>query len=386
MCGKERRVYQNVRRLSRPYCNAVTKVPAYPMKDMQELVFTAGTAKWLSCLDLLRGYYQIKMQEESKPLTAFSTHNGVYQWKVMPFGLSGASGTFQRVMDYVLRKHSDYAHSYIDDIIIFSESWEQHLKHLNLVLSDLEMLGFSVKLKKCSFASSEIKFLGHKIGGGKHSPDNDKVLAIKQLKRPVTKKDVKSVLGLMGFYRSYIPNYAEIAMPLTELTKGRKSGEVLWGKNEEESFQKLKNALSNVTALSTPDCTQPFQVHADASNFAVGCCLTQVDNKGNYKPIAFASQKLSGAQKNWATIEKEAYAVLFGLKKFDRWLHGNSVEIITDHNPLKYLVETTPKSPKLTRWALALQRWNYTLSHRPGTSHQGADALSRLEKESECCK
>lgn len=360
--------------------NMITKVPSYPMKDIQELIFTAGRAQWLTCLDLQRGYYQIKMEENSKPLTAFSTHNGTYQWRVMPFGLSGASGTFQRLMDSVLREHNDYAHAYIDDIIIFSESWDLHILHLNRVLDRLEQFGFSVKLKKCSFASKEIKFLGHNIGGGKHSPDSEKLSAIKQLKRPVTKKDVKSVLGLMGFYRSYIPKYAELALPLTELTKGRKSGEVNWGRKEEESFHKLKNALCTATALSTPACNKPFQVHTDASDYAVGCCLTQIDEKGDYKPIAFASQKLNGSQKNWATIEKEAYAVLFGLKKFDKWLHGNSVEIITDHNPLKYLVQTTPKSPKLTRWALALQRWNYTVTHRPGINHEGADALSRLER------
>ena len=241
MCGKERRVYQNVRRLSRPYCNAVTKVPAYPMKDMQELVFTAGTAKWLSCLDLLRGYYQIKMQEESKPLTAFSTHNGVYQWKVMPFGLSGASGTFQRVMDYVLRKHSDYAHSYIDDIIIFSESWEQHLKHLNFVLSDLEMFGLSGKLKISSFAPSETKFIEHKIGRGKHFPNNDKILPIKHLKRPVSKKDVKSVLELMGFCKSYFPDYAEIVIPLKlNWLKVENPGKYFGEKMKRNSFKSSK--------------------------------------------------------------------------------------------------------------------------------------------------
>lgn len=363
--------------------NVVTKVPFYPMKDMTELIFTAGSAKWLTCLDLLRGYYQIRMNEGSKALTAFSTHSGTYQWKVMPFGLSGAAGTFQKIMNQVLHKHGKYAHSYIDDIIIFSEIWCDHLCHVRAVLTDLEAFGFSIKLKKCTFASDEIKYLGHQIGGGKHSPQNDKVLAIRQLKKPTNKKEVRSILGLMGFYRAYIPNYAEVALPLTELTKGRKSGGILWGKREEESFRKLKDSLSGVTALSTPDCTQPFQVHTDASDYAVGCCLTQLDNRGNYKPIAFASQKLTGSQKNWATIEKEAYAVLFGLKKFDKWLHGTTVEIVTDHNPLRYLSETTPRSPKLTRWALALQRWSYKITHRAGVNHQGADALSRLDVESE---
>lgn len=358
--------------------NSVTRVPSYPMKDMQELIFTAGMARWLTCLDLLKGYYQIRMREGSKIFTAFSTHNGVYQWKVMPFGLAGASGTFQKSMNSVLRNHSRYAQAYIDDIVVFSKTWEEHLSHLHEVLVDLEKLGFSVRLKKCTFAAKEITFLGHKLGNGKHAPDDEKILAIKQLKRPTTKKEVRSVLGLMGFYRSYIPNYAELAHPLTELTKGKKSGNVCWGKLEEEAFQRLKNALCKVTALSTPDCNQPFQIHVDASAIAVGGCLTQLDEKGNYKPIAFVSRKLNNTQRNWATIEREAYAVLFGLQKFDKWLHGSLVEIITDHNPLKFLTQTTPKSPKLVRWALALQKWNYKVTHRPGIFHQGADALSRL--------
>ncbi|GBO25306.1 Retrovirus-related Pol polyprotein from transposon 17.6 [Araneus ventricosus] len=298
--------------------NAVTKVPNYPMKDTQELIFTAGMAQWLSCLDLLKGYYQIKMHDENRVLTAFSTHNGVYQGKVMPFGLSGAS-------------------------------------------------------------AKELQFLGHKIGGGKHAPDEEKIAAIKRLERPKTKKDVRSVLGLMGFYRSYIPNYAEFATPLTELTKGKKSGDVKWGKREEESFCGLKKALCDDTALNAPDFGKPFEIHADASDYAIGCCLTQKDEKGNYRPIAFVSQKFNKTQRNWATIEKEAYAILFGFKKFDKWLHGTIVEIVTDHNPLKYLIEKTPKSPKLTRWALALQRWSYKITHRPGILNQDADALSRLQ-------
>ncbi|GBN71862.1 Transposon Ty3-I Gag-Pol polyprotein [Araneus ventricosus] len=214
--------------------NAVTKVPNYPMKDTQELIFTAGMAQWLSCLDLLKGYYQIKMHDENRVLTTFSTHNGVYQWKVMPFGLSGASGTFQKIMNNVLRSHSSYAQAYIDDIIVYSKTWDEHLIHLRNVLQELENAGFSVKLRKCTFAAKELQFLGHKIGGGKHAPDEEKIAAIKRLERPKTKKDVRSVLGLMGFYRSYIPNYAEFATPLTELTKGKKSGDVKWAKREEE--------------------------------------------------------------------------------------------------------------------------------------------------------
>ncbi|GFX66869.1 retrovirus-related Pol polyprotein from transposon opus [Trichonephila clavipes] len=145
-----------------------------------------------------------------------------------------------------------------------------------------------------------------------------------------------------------------------------------------EAFVKLKELPCEVTSLATPDANLPFQVHCDASDYGVGCCLTQQDTEGIYRPIAFASQKFNATQKNWASIEKEAWAVLYGLNKFDKWIYGAKVEIISDHNPLKYLNQTTPKSPKLTRWALALQRWNHSITHRPGIQHRSADALSRL--------
>ncbi|GFW49164.1 retrovirus-related Pol polyprotein from transposon opus [Trichonephila clavipes] len=172
----------------------------------------------------------------------------------------------------------------------------------------------------------------------------------------------------MGFYiyRAYIPSYAEISTPLTELTKKNKPNDVSWGKAEQNSFVKLKELLCEVTSLATPDANLPFQVHCDASDYGVGCCLTQQDTGGVNRPIAFASQKFNATQKNWASIEKEAWAVLYGLNKFDKWIYDAKMEIISDHYPLKYLNQTTPKSPKLTRWALALQRWNHSITHRPG--------------------
>ncbi|GFW87081.1 retrovirus-related Pol polyprotein from transposon opus [Trichonephila clavipes] len=161
-------------------------------------------------------------------------------------------------------------------------------------------------------------------------------------------------------------------------TLKNKPNDVSWGEAEQNSFVKLKELLCEVTSLATPDANLPFQVHCDASDYGVGCCLIQQDTEGIYRPIAFASQKFNATQKNWASIEKEAWAVLYGLNKFDKWIYGAKVEIISDHNPLKYLNQTTPKSTKLTRWALALQRWNHPITHRPGIQHRSADALSRL--------
>jgi transposase InsO family protein len=363
--------------------NAASRIPVFPMKDMHEMIYTAGGAEWLSSLDLRRGYWQIRMEEQSKPLTAFVTHVGTFQWRVMPFGLAGASGTFQRVMNKVLRAYSHFAQAYIDDIIIFSHSFEEHLSHLNAIFEVLDRLNFSINLEKCSLAVKQLSYLGHKIGGGKHGPGEEKVQAIRALERPTTKKEVRSVLGLMGFYRTYIPNYAAMAAPLTDLTRKNAPNKVKWGAEEERAFEGLKEALCGATQLATPDLSRPFQVHSDASEFCVGGCLTQKDGEGNFKPIAFVSKKLTGAQRNWATIEKEAWGVLFALSKFEKWILGGRIEIITDHNPLKYLNETTPRSTKLMRWAMALQRWDYSIVHRPGALHLAADAMSRLNHQSD---
>jgi hypothetical protein len=353
------------------------------MKDMQDLLFSAGGANWLSCIDLRKGFWQIPMDEGSKELTAFTTHVGSFNWNVMPFGLAGASATFQRVMNNVLQKHSAFAQAYIDDIIVYSDTFEQHLDHINKVLGTLNKFGFSANLEKCNFAARQIQYLGHKIGGGSHAPDEKKIEAIKNVCRPTTKKEVRAVLGLTGFYRTYIPNFAKISAPLTDLTRKNAPNKVIMGEAENKAFEELKEALCKATKLSTPDIKKPFQVHADASDFAVGGCLTQRDNNGNFKPIAFVSKKLSPTQKNWATIEKEAWGILFALTKFEKWIFGTKVEIITDHNPLRFLNDTTPKSPKLTRWALALQRWDYVISHSPGKLHLSADALSRLGSQTD---
>ncbi|GFT03771.1 retrovirus-related Pol polyprotein from transposon 17.6 [Nephila pilipes] len=197
-----------------------------------------------------------------------------------------------------------------------------------------------------------------------HTDGDLKIFAIQWLNRLTTKKEVKSVLGLMGFYRAFIPNYAEISTPLTEVTKKNKPNDVSWWETVKNSFDKRKELLCEVTSLVTPDSNLPFQVHCDASDYGVRCCLTQQDEEGINRPIAFASQKFNATQKNWASIEKEAWAVLYGLNMFDKWIYRAREEIISEHNPLKYLNQTTQKSPKLTRWALVTEIESF---HHPQT-------------------
>ncbi|GFT39656.1 retrovirus-related Pol polyprotein from transposon 17.6 [Trichonephila clavipes] len=360
------------------HLNSFTIADAYPMQNAKDLLFEVGQANYITVLDLTKGYWQIPMAEEAKPYTAFVTHHGHYQFCVMPFGMKNAGSTFQKVMDQVLVKHRAYCRSYIDDVAVFSKTWEQHMKHLCVVFQTIQKVGFTINLKKCNFARRRVKFLGHVVGSGQHSPDPGKVESIKNISVPTTKKEIRSFLGLTSYYREYIPNFASLVLPLTELTKNRVPNIIPWNEVAEQAFTKLKAQLVKAPSLYTPDLSKPYQLYTDASATAIGACLSQNDEKGKENPIAFFSKKLTETQTRWATIEREAYAVIEALKCFDSWIFGAEIEVISDHNPLTYLTLTTPQSAKLTRWALALQRYNIAISYRKGVKHGNADALSRL--------
>ncbi|GFV23447.1 retrovirus-related Pol polyprotein from transposon 297 [Trichonephila clavipes] len=306
------------------HLNSFTIADAYPMQNAKDLLFEVGQANYITVLDLTKGYWQIPMAEEAKPYTAFVTHHGHYQFCVMPFGMKNAGSTFQKVMDQVLVKHRAYCRSYIDDVAVFSKTWEQHMKHLCVVFQTIQKVGFTINLKKCNFARRRVS------------------LAINR-----TDKEPSS---------NIIP----------------------WNEVAEQAFTKLKAQLVKAPSLYTPDLSKPYQLYTDASATAIGACLSQNDEKGKENPIAFFSKKLTETQTRWATIEREAYAVIEALKRFDSWIFGAEIEVISDHNPLTYLTLTTPQSAKLTRWALALQRYNIAISYRKGVKHGNADALSRL--------
>ncbi|GFW28097.1 retrovirus-related Pol polyprotein from transposon opus [Trichonephila clavipes] len=324
------------------HLNSFTNADAYPMQNAKDLLFEVGQANYITVLDLTKGYWQIPMAEEAKPYTAFVTHHGHYQFCVMPFGMKNAGSTFQKVMDQVLVKHRAYCRSYIDDVAVFSKTWEQHMKHLCVVFQTIQKVGFTINLKKVQF-----------------------------------RKKTCEVFRARCWFRATFPRSRKV-LPLTELTKNRVPNIIPWNEVAEQAFTKLKAQLVKAPSLYTPDLSKPYQLYTDASATAIGACLSQNDEKGKENPIAFFSKKLTETQTRWATIEREAYAVIEALKRFDSWIFGAEIEVISDHNPLTYLTLTTPQSAKLTRWALALQRYNIAISYRKGVKHGNADALSRL--------
>ena len=236
----------------------------------------------------------------------------------------------------------------------------------------------SLKFAKCKFARSQCKFIGHVIGSGSRSPALDKVEAIRLLPEPTTKKLVRGFLGMVGFFRAYIPNFSYIALPLTDMTKDCATNKVTLNDAQRKSFCTLKDKLCNYTLLYAIDPTKCFHLFTDSSDVAVGVALTQVrETDDTHLPVAFASSKLTPTQCRWSTIEREAFGVVFGLRKFEHIIWGRRICIWSDHDPLSFLTSAIPQSSKLIRWSLCLAKFDYTLQHISGSANRVADFLSR---------
>ena len=361
------------------YVNRYTKPSANTLEDISEIIQQVGNAKYISKFDAKSGYHQCPVKPEDRWLTAFVYDSQVYQWCRVPFGMVGSGSTFVRALRQVLNPIRKFTKNYVDDMAVHSDSWTRHLSEVDQYLSAIKQSGFTLNLPKCEFAKSSIKFVGHIIGSGKRSVDPDKVFgAVSNLKEPESKKQLRQILGFFSFWREYIRNFSEIAKPLTDLTAQRIPERISFQQKERDALNTLKQRLCDAVnnPLNIIDMSKPFSVFVDASDFAVGACLSQPSD-GREQPVAFASCKFTSTQQNWATIVKEAYAVLWALQKFRHWIFGRPVTVYSDHNPLTFLTETTPKSAKLMRWALALQEYDITFRYCKGILNVAADCLSR---------
>jgi len=225
-----------------------------------------------------------------------------------------------------------------------------------------------------------VLFVGQIVGSGFRRADPDKMAAVESMSAPANKKQVRQVLGFFSYFREFIPDFAQHAFHLSELTKKGRPDKVIWGAKEQQAFDRLKALL--IDAASAPltiiDCTKPFTICVDASDYAVAAAVTQPDDNNHAKPVAFASVKLNPTQSKWATVEKEAYAAIWALQKFQRWIFWCPVIVMSDHNPLTFLTQASPRSAKLMRWTLALSEFNVTFKYKEGKSNTAADRLSRI--------
>ena len=320
--------------------NKITKPISYPLPVIDDILARLGEAKYFTTLDLKSGYWQVLMDERDREKTAFACHRGLFEFLVMPFGLSGAPPVFMELMNIVLEGLEDFAIPYLDDIIIFSASTDEHLSHLRAVFNKIREHGLKMKLKKCNFFQTETKYLGFTINGEGIQPDPEKVEAIREMAAPSNVREVRGFIGTCSYYRRFIPNFSEIAQPLIELTK--KFARFKWTVQCQKAFDYLKDSLTVVPLLVYPDTQKPYVLYTDASDACIGAVLTQKGEDGEgkevEKPIYFLCHKLSDTQCRWSTIEKEAYAIHYSLQKLDHYLHGAEFIVRTDHKAAEVFV------------------------------------------------
>ena len=357
--------------------NKVTRPDPFPMPRIDDLLDGLGSAEYITTLDLTKGYWQVPVHPNSQQKTAFVTPFGKYEFLTMPFGLVGAPATFQRLMNEILADISTFTAAYLDDTVIFSRSWPEHLNHITEVLQRLKQHGLTVKLGKCQLGMNECSFLGHRVGKGQIRPLEGKIRAVQQFAQPQKKKDVRAFLGLAGYYRRFIPNFAEISAPLTNLTKKDLPDKVKWTTAAETAFQQVKGILASDLVLCSPDPDKVFILQTDASSVGIAAVLSQQDDQQVERPVAYFSRQLLPRETRYATAEQECLAVVEAVKHFRVYLTGVPFRVQTDHRCLMYLDKLKDESSRLTRWALTLQPYNFVVTHRPGRLNANADGLSR---------
>ena len=356
--------------------NSITVPDAYPLPRVDDLIDEVGTAQYITKIDLMKGYYQIPLTEEAKSISAFTTPFGLYHYNVMPFGMRNSPATFQRAMNYLLHDLKGVG-VYLDDILIFSHGWQQHLQQVDEVLSRLCQANLTVKLSKTSFGKATVTYLGHEVGQGIVRPRTANISAIMEYPVPATRKALMRFLGMAGYYRRFCPNFAETALPLTKLTGG--SVPYKWTQNCQAAFEHLKAMLTREPVLRSPDFTKPFVLHTDASDVAIGAVLLQ-ENSNTLHPVAYFSAKLDVHQINYSTVEKELLAIVAAVKKFECYLQPSIIplKVYSDHNPLTFLHRNKNSNQRMLRWSLFLQPYNIDISHIPGSQNVLADTLSRI--------
>ena len=358
--------------------NRITKRNNAPIPRTDEMFDRIGGASVFSRLDLKTGFNQIRMRPKDIEKTAFNTKYGQFEYLVMPMGACNAPATFQSLMNEIFHDCiDDFLVVYIDDLLIFSKDKESHFTHLETVLKRLEEHELYVSPKKCEFMRDEIDFLGLKIGKRGIRVNQEKVEILRTWPKPISLTDLRSFLGLLQFFRRFIPNFAKVAAPLTNLTRKDK-GLPAWDGECDEAFEKLKTAITTAPILVAPDWSKPFRGHVDASQTAVGGTLTQLDENGRDRVISFYSKKLSSAEANYTANDRELLALVRFLDRFRCYLEGSDFEIITDNQVLKHFFSKPKLSRREARWVETLGNFGvFPITLKPGKIHVLGDALSR---------
>jgi hypothetical protein len=355
-------------------CRAINNITIryrYPIPRLDDMLDELSGATIFSKVDLRSGYHQIRMKLGDEWKTAFKTKFGLYEWLVMPFGLSNAPSTFMRLMNEVLRPFIGiFVVVYFDDILIYSKSMNEHLDHLRAVFDALRATHLFGNMEKCTFCTQRVSFLGYVVTSQGIEVDGSKVDAIQSWPQPTTVTQVRSFLGLAGFYRRFVKDFSTIAAPLHELTK--KGAPFEWGAPQDEAFNTLKERLTHAPLLQLPNFDKVFELECDASGIGLGAVLLQ-----DHKPIAYFSEKLSGAALNYSTYDKELYALVRTLQTWQHYLWPREFIIHSDHEALKHIRTQTNLNRRHAKWVEFIESFPYIIKHKNGKENVIADALSR---------
>ena len=363
--------------------NAVTKPDRYPLPRIDDLLDQLGKSHYFSTLDLASGYWQIRVHPRSTEKTAFITPQGLFEFKVMPFGLTNAPSVFQRLMHKVLQdlnpaEGPDFVSVYIDDVLVFSSTLEEHLQHLQLVIERLHKVGLKLQPAKCHFIRKEVEYLGHLVTPNGLKTNPRLVAAVREFPTPDGIKGVRQFLGLASYYRKFIPQFAKVAQPLHNLTHDQVA--FRWDNSCETAFNSLKQKLIESPVLAYPSFTRPFVLETDACLEGLGAVLSQQQDDGHLHPIAYASRALALSERNYRITELETLAVVWALSHFHFYLYNQSVTLYMDHTAVKDILGNLQLSGKHARWWTKVYGQGIkklTILHRAGKLNIRADSLSR---------
>lgn len=360
--------------------NAKTKIPQEPIPRKDDIIDSMHGGYWFSCMDLLSGYYQLRIREQDRAFTAFSTPNGHFEYLVIAQGLAGAPATFNRFVQSIFTDLRDISRAFFDDIYVFTKSPDinEHLAALDRVLQRCQKTGLSIKLSKCVFASDEIPVLGDFVGRKGVRIDPEKVAVISNWPVPRTRTQLKSFLGVSQYCARFCQGYGELVAPLHEATQGKRKFDALnLTEFQRTCFIKLQSAMSSTPILALPDPSKPYGIRMDASDYAIGGVLFQLDNENKEQPIAFAGRKMTRAEKLYPVREKELLAVIFAMKCWRPYLLDRPFSVETDHQTLQELLTQRTCSQRLARWLNFISEYRPIFKWIPGITNDVADGISR---------